>query len=225
MESFFNKALEPRDLELLVEEIAWLKSIPELIPIDYNRYWEYGKILKFAKEYLEPNSLIVESGGGGSTLSPALVKLGHKVHSTDINQGLLEGGLQKFKGIPGYENLSWDLRSAEHMGFPDDNFDCVMCISVIEHMPDDRPALTELQRITKPGGYLLLSFDFTGHDQPPTHHQARLYNAEGVQAIADHLSQCEPIEPLDYTYDGDHIACYGCPGCVYNGAMIILRKM
>lgn len=221
--TFFNKALEPDDLRQLVEEITWLKNTPEIRPIDHNRYWEYGKIIKFAQKYLEPDSSILESGGGGSTLGPCLVKMGHRVHTTDINGGMLNG-LMTYRRLPGYEGLSWDVRSAENLGFPDGSFDVVMCISVIEHMPDDRPALTELQRVTKPGGYLLLSFDFTGHNQAPTHHQERLYTASDVQAIADHLTDCEPIEPLDYSYDGDHIACYGCPGCVYNGALIILRK-
>ncbi len=38
-------------------------------------------------------------------------------------------------------------------------FDRVMCISVIEHVPDYKKVLTELLRVLKPGGFLLLTMD------------------------------------------------------------------
>jgi len=42
------------------------------------------------------------------------------------------------------------------MPFADESFDCVTCGWVIEHLPDPRPGLAEVQRVLKPGGSLLL---------------------------------------------------------------------
>lgn len=43
---------------------------------------------------------------------------------------------------------------------PDSSFDAVMCIEVLEHLPDPVDALRELCRLLKPGGVLILSAPF-----------------------------------------------------------------
>ncbi len=40
--------------------------------------------------------------------------------------------------------------------FPDRSFDTVICNHVLEHIPDDRRAMSELYRILKPGGWAIL---------------------------------------------------------------------
>ena len=38
-----------------------------------------------------------------------------------------------------------------------ETFDLLTCLDVIEHTPDDRRTLAELRRVTKPGGWLLVT--------------------------------------------------------------------
>jgi ubiquinone/menaquinone biosynthesis C-methylase UbiE len=40
---------------------------------------------------------------------------------------------------------------------PDNSFDAVMCIEVLEHLPDPPKALSELVRLLKPGGTLIIT--------------------------------------------------------------------
>jgi ubiquinone/menaquinone biosynthesis C-methylase UbiE len=40
--------------------------------------------------------------------------------------------------------------------FADESFPCVLCSQVIEHVPKDSPILSELVRVLKPGGRLVL---------------------------------------------------------------------
>jgi SAM-dependent methyltransferase len=49
---------------------------------------------------------------------------------------------------------------------PDDQFDCVICYHVLEHIPDDQKAMRELFRVLKPGGWAILQspIDFN-HDK------------------------------------------------------------
>jgi SAM-dependent methyltransferase len=49
------------------------------------------------------------------------------------------------------------LGNVENIPFPDDSFDLVTCLDVLEHMPDDRRVLRELRRVTRPGGALLVT--------------------------------------------------------------------
>ncbi|SFS11027.1 class I SAM-dependent methyltransferase [Sphingomonas jatrophae] len=41
--------------------------------------------------------------------------------------------------------------------FPDATFDTIICHNVLEHVPDDHKALTEIARVLRPGGRALLS--------------------------------------------------------------------
>lgn len=45
--------------------------------------------------------------------------------------------------------------------FPDNKFDIIVCIHVLEHIPDDKKALSELYRVLKPGGTALLQTPFS----------------------------------------------------------------
>lgn len=41
--------------------------------------------------------------------------------------------------------------------FPDDTFDAVICIHVLEHVDHDRQAMSELHRVLRPGGWALIT--------------------------------------------------------------------
>lgn len=219
---FFNKAYKPSDLGFLKEEIALLKRDPVLTPIDHNRFWEYGKVLAFCRRYLdeykEPVE-ILDVGGANSTLAPAISTMGHKVTVADIDPTGADF-------IRGYSLLSWITCAAESLRIADASFDCVMSISTIEHLPDDIPALQEFVRVLRPKGYLVLSFDFVKEDRPSTVHQVRLYTQKSLKKMVSWLANrgLVPIESCDYSYDGEHIACYGDEASIYNGAMLICQK-
>ena len=40
-----------------------------------------------------------------------------------------------------------------NLPFEDHSFDCVLCNHVLEHIPDDKRAMSELFRVMKPGGF------------------------------------------------------------------------
>ena len=69
-----------------------------------------------------------------------------------------------FKRQPDLDYTSVDVASPLAMvkmditdlQFPDNNFDCILCYHVLEHVVDDRKALRELYRVLKPGGWSIL---------------------------------------------------------------------
>ncbi len=65
----------------------------------------------------------------------------------------------------------------EQLPFKSQAFDVALMIEVIEHIPQDREALAEVQRVLKPGGILLLTTP-NGETFPlPSKHHVRHYTA------------------------------------------------
>lgn len=70
----------------------------------------------------------------------------------------------RFKALPTIDYISADISSPRAMlkmditNIPlrDNQFDCIICYHVLEHIPDDRKAITELFRVLKPGGWAII---------------------------------------------------------------------
>lgn len=71
---------------------------------------------------------------------------------------------RKFIRIPGIEYFSADLSSPHakekmditDIKWPDDSFDIIYCCHILEHVTDDRRAMSEMYRVLKPGGWALI---------------------------------------------------------------------
>lgn len=58
------------------------------------------------------------------------------------------------RALPRAEGIVQAL--GEQLPFSDDSFDCVLSNEVLEHVTDDRRALAEMVRVTRPGGRILI---------------------------------------------------------------------
>ena len=76
--------------------------------------------------------------------------------------------------------------------FDDNFFDLIMCTHVLEHIPDDKKAMSELYRVLKPGGLALLNV-------PMRNTPATLENPE----------YNTPELRLKYYGQDDHVRFYG----------------
>jgi len=75
----------------------------------------------------------------------------------------------------------------EELPWPEESFDLITCLDVIEHTPDDRVTLRELHRVTRPGGVLLVTVPayqalWSQHDE--LNHHFRRYNRRMLRAAA-----------------------------------------
>jgi ubiquinone/menaquinone biosynthesis C-methylase UbiE len=76
---------------------------------------------------------------------------------------------RKFKKTTGIEYFSSDFANEFISDYqfditaiqrPDNFFDLIICYHILEHIGDDRKAMTELFRVLKPGGTMLLQTPF-----------------------------------------------------------------
>lgn len=98
----------------------------------------------------------------------------------------------------GHESLV--LASATELPFADATFDAAIALDVLEHIPDDRKAASELARALKPGGVAVVTVPayqelWSGHDIALMHQ--RRYRAEEVRTLLEGAGL--KVERLSYT--------------------------
>jgi SAM-dependent methyltransferase len=57
----------------------------------------------------------------------------------------------------GFENVQFEEGSAEHLGFPDESFDIVLCSDVVEHLENPEKCFAEIRRVLKSGGTAIIT--------------------------------------------------------------------
>jgi SAM-dependent methyltransferase len=119
-------------------------------------WWFYGKyrlvlnlLQRFCPKELSSHPQILDAGCGPGHFMELLKEYGETA-GTDYSLDRL-----LFCRQEGFENLAQtDLC---HIPFHNDKFDLVVSIDTIEHIQNDRQAVRELYRVTKPGGVLAVT--------------------------------------------------------------------
>jgi ubiquinone/menaquinone biosynthesis C-methylase UbiE len=102
-------------------------------------------------------SKILDAGAGECQFKKFCSHL--KYVSQDFAQYTGEGDVGLQTGT--WDNSKLDIISdITSIPVPDHSFDAVMCTEVLEHVPDPVAALKEMNRVLKPGGFLLITAPF-----------------------------------------------------------------
>jgi SAM-dependent methyltransferase len=80
------------------------------------------------------------------------------------------------------------------MSFPNNGFDCVICMEVLEHIPDYRAGLREMARTLKPGGRALLSFPWLGGENYDHFIRAELLPDGSINHIHPPEYHADPVK-------------------------------
>ena len=118
-----------------------------------NAYYERPAMLALAGDVA--GRRILDAGCGSGPLIAALRGRGAIVTGFDKSAGMLQLARRRLGGDA-------DLQVADLAGplpFPDGTFDDVIASLVLHYLEDWGPALTELRRVLKPGGRLIVSVD------------------------------------------------------------------
>ncbi len=97
-----------------------------------------------------PFRAVLEVGGGQSGLTRLLFRHAH-VTNLDMDGSFARAPCNRQEGV------RFVCGDATRLEFPDGSFDAITMFDVLEHVPDDRCAISEALRVLKPGGYLLVS--------------------------------------------------------------------
>lgn len=91
---------------------------------------------------------ILDIGCGGGLLTNTLAKAGHAVFGIDLSENSLEMGRQKDDTA----SVTYLQASAEALPFPDETFDVVCAMDLLEHVEDPALVIAEAGRVLKKNG-------------------------------------------------------------------------
>lgn len=106
---------------------------------------------------------VLEVGCGTGLLLERFAKFARRAEGIDLSPGMLEKA--RARGLEVKEGSATDIP------YPDGSFDVVCSFKVLAHVPDIGKALSEMARVTRPGGIVL----------------AELYNPRSLRALAKRL--------------------------------------
>lgn len=136
-----------------------------IAPIDYVRWREFAFALGAINTYMPSPGKILDIS------SPKLLPLtfaanwkSSSVKSIDILENEVSSVETAGRRLR-LENLSCERMDVRSLKFPDNSFDLVTAISVLEHIAPEKggeaPAIKEIQRVLSPGGVVVLTVPFS----------------------------------------------------------------
>jgi SAM-dependent methyltransferase len=179
-----NKTYEPEDLcapavRAVARRLRWyarrlfLRGVPFAVNgilrrrfyVRRFKMWEYARGLAFAQ--VTPGMRVLDFGGGATLPVLYLAEQGCDVVSVDINQQFVDytNGFARAHGV----RLSATSHNLATSPIPTTwgTFDRIYSFCVFEHLskPAQHPTMRKLAGLLRPGGVLVITFDF-GPDAP-----------------------------------------------------------
>jgi ubiquinone/menaquinone biosynthesis C-methylase UbiE len=106
---------------------------------------------------LKPGQRVLDVGTGTGILIPFLLKAvgptGH-VTAIDYAEKMVEVCKSKY---PHLTNFNVEVQQVEKLDFPSESFDAITCFGLFPHLENREAALSQLNRVLKPGGNLIIA--------------------------------------------------------------------
>lgn len=174
-----------------------------ILGIDYSRWKEYPLVT--TELMLERGTTLLDIGSKNSIFPLFLISQGVKVYATDIDKVVFTQRKNAEKLELPYQNLTIDIQDARTLTYPDESFERISAISVLEHLQnnDDIKAAKEIGRVLKVGGRAVITVPFSAkyHDRNlNVPYYERLYD---VEAMHKRLIESSRLSIVNIKYFGE----------------------
>ena len=120
----------------------------------------YSIALRYIQELpLQKHARVLEIGCGAGLLSAELARNGFSVESIDCSKSMVRTTYELIKNEKPKGNVELTLCDAHSLPFREQSFDLVVALGVIPWLYNLRKSLTEINRVLKNEGYILLNSD------------------------------------------------------------------
>ena len=124
---------------------------------DNERFYE--RAFDYLADVLRPpaGATFLDVGCGKCAHSVRLARRGFHVRAVDFSESALGMAREYVKAQGLDDRIELGRENILEFSFPDESFDYVLCWGVLMHIPDVERAISELARVVKPGGFLVVS--------------------------------------------------------------------
>jgi 2-polyprenyl-6-hydroxyphenyl methylase/3-demethylubiquinone-9 3-methyltransferase len=111
----------------------------------------------YVKQFVElKDKKLLDVGCGGGVFSESMAANGAEVTAIDLAQESLE--VAKLHLYESHMKINYKNQSVEDFASENtDSFDVIVCMEMLEHVPDPQSIVEACSKILKPGGWLFLS--------------------------------------------------------------------
>lgn len=213
--------------------VVWTKDVVSSSTLPYPvRRAEYPWAISIAGH--ERFFKILDIGSGVSLLPIYLASKGHDVTSID-NDAILMNKISPLLAKWNKVEVKYGLGDVTKLRFEDNTFDRVFCISVLEHLEEEKIggkyvnyhkqnldviAIADMLRVLRPGGLLILTFDWSENPDDPRSYRLhdiysrvlkpykgllvedKLPEIDWEELKAKHIAAWKAFPPFDYVTEG-----------------------
>lgn len=143
-------------VESMFNSIAWRYDfLNHFLSFGIDRVWR-RKTIRLVGRTHHPEA-ILDVATGTADLAIAALKLNpRKVTGIDISEKMLEIGREKVRRKGLHEKIELLPGDSEHIDFKDNTFDVVMVAFGVRNFSDPLTGLSEMRRVTRPGGLVVI---------------------------------------------------------------------
>jgi 2-polyprenyl-6-hydroxyphenyl methylase/3-demethylubiquinone-9 3-methyltransferase len=126
------------------DDIRWVRTLKNLVP---------GRLAWFDRHIDWDAKMVLDLGCAGGFMAEAMTNKGAKVTGIDPAAQAIAAATARAEQMD--QTIQYNVGVGENLPYPDDYFDAVVCVDVLEHVADLNKVLTEVARVLKSGGLFL----------------------------------------------------------------------
>ena len=145
---------------------------------------------------LKRGQRVLDVGTGTGILIPFLLEaVGSTGHVTaiDFAEKMVEACKAKYANLP---NVNIAVQQVENLDFPPETFDAVTCFGLFPHLENKQKALSQMNRVLKPGGKLIIAHALSSNELRAHHRNAAVVAHD---ALPDEAEMKQLLEQTGFT--------------------------
>jgi len=187
-----NLNKEPHEVAAMFDAVAKKYDITnDILSLGQTRSWRKAVVQAVAPK---PQERILDLAAGTGTSTQPFHVAGADALACDFSAGMIEVGKEQ------YPHLTFVQGDAMNLPFESDSFDAVTISFGLRNVHDTSKALSEMYRVTKPGGRLVVC-EFSHPTWSPFHTVYMEYLMKALPAVATKVSS----NPDAYVYLAESI--------------------